>query len=318
MMTTNFSLAPVRNVLAKHLPWSPMDFIRNISVEGDRALYAAQLTPELPELDDLRFVYDLTANQQVFVSAERLPWDSSFFGYNVARLNGIFHLEAPYSRFESDFTGAIEALLDNARYHDIAYLFALIDSRDLATVRALCRTGFELIETRCFYHRSLTDYAYERRFPCRLATADDVESLTYTAQTMINSFDRFHSDIWIDPGDADRMMRKWVEASVLDGFADATIVPAMPNPKAFCTVKYHKSKWDTWNLNLAQPVFSAVSENLRGWYLKIISELHYHLIDLGAEHSFLSTQITNKSVIRVWEKLGYSFGRSEYVFRVLL
>lgn len=314
----NLHLDHVAAVLPECLPWSPMDFLREICSEADRRMYARQLTRPLPQQDDLRCIHELGDGRQVFVSAERLPWDSAFFGYNVARLNGMFPLDPPDAGCAPDLAGAAEQLVDEARAHDIRYLLALIDTRDLATVRALCQAGFALIETRCFYQRSLAGYHYQRRFPCRLATADDIESLASTAQTMINQYDRFHSDPWIRPEDADRMMRRWVDASIREGFADATIVPAVPGPTAFCTVKYHSDKWPQWGVNLAQPVFSAVSHDMRGWYLKILSEIHYHLIEVGATHSFLSTQITNKPVIRVWEKLGYSFGKSEYVFRKTL
>ena len=52
--------------------------------------------------------------------------------------------------------------------------------------------------------------------------------------------------------------------------------------------------------------------------MRIISELDEHLRDIGAEHSFLITQLTNNAVIRCWEKLGYQFGKGEHIFRKLL
>jgi len=113
-------------------------------------------------------------------------------------------------------------------------------------------------------------------------------------------------------------MQRWIEASLLESFSDVTIVPDVAVPAAFCTVKYHRRCWQQWGVNLAQPVFSAVAPTFRGWYRKIISEINYHLKDIGAEHSFLKTQITNGPVIHVWESLGYCLGRGEYVFRKIL
>jgi len=37
-----------------------------------------------------------------------------------------------------------------------------------------------------------------------------------------------------------------------------------------------------------------------------------------ATSSGLRTQITNKAVIRVWEKLGFLYGKGEHIFRILL
>ena len=135
---------------------------------------------------------------------------------------------------------------------------------------------------------------------------------------MVNPFDRFHADPAIDPKTTDRLMYRWVEASINEGFADITITPDVPQPGAFITAKYHKDKWQSWGLKLAQPVFGAVSPEHRGWYRKILSEINYHLRDIGAEYTYLCTQLTNKAVIWVWEGLGYRFGRGELIFRKLL
>jgi dTDP-4-amino-4,6-dideoxy-D-galactose acyltransferase len=113
-------------------------------------------------------------------------------------------------------------------------------------------------------------------------------------------------------------MERWVEASVVGGFADATIVPDVDAPEAFCTAKYHREHWAGWGCKLSQPVLSAVAPRHKGWYVKLISELDEHLRSVGAEHSFLITQITNNAVIRSWEKLGYGFGKGEHIFRKLL
>jgi len=122
----------------------------------------------------------------------------------------------------------------------------------------------------------------------------------------------------VPAADADRLMERWVEASIAGGFADATIVPDVEEPEAFCTAKFHCEHWEGWRCKLSQPVLSAVSPRHKGWYMKIISELDEYLRGMGAEHSFLVTQITNNAVIHSWEKLGYRFGKGEHVFRKLL
>jgi dTDP-4-amino-4,6-dideoxy-D-galactose acyltransferase len=314
---TRPDLKKVQSELSTNLPWSPYDYIRGLSVEHDREMYAAYLCREIGVDDDMRFICELTDNQRAIVFAERLPWDSQFFGYEVGKVNGVFLLDPPFYDTHLDYTKAVYELLDIARTSRIKYLFAMVNTRDLGLIRSLCQMGFTLIETRSFYHINLKSYEHQR-FPCRRATAEDVDILGKVAQSVINPYDRFHADPFVSPEDAARLMYKWVEASIMDKFADVTIVPNVPEPKAFCTVKYHREEWPYWGLKLGQPVFSAVSPEFRGWYLKIISEIHYHLKEIGAEHAFLSTQVTNKAVIRVWEKLGYTFGKTEHVFRVIL
>lgn len=306
-----------RSILTRGLPWSPFDFVPGISVKGDKAIYVNQLTDNVKSEDDLRFIGEAQEGE-IAVFARRLPWDSSFFGYGVAKLDGVFPLTEPFYRPHADYEELLQELVSRARKNDIRYLFAQVDTRDLATIQTLGRLRFSVIETRLLSSMDITNYRHEERYPVRPATADDVDSLARTASDTVNLYDRFHSDPFIAKEDANRLMRKWVEASIAESFADITLVPDVSNPGAFCTVKYHRDNWNGWNLKMAQPVFSAVSREFKGWYQKLISEVHYHLQQMGAEYSYVSTQTTNKAVIWVWEKLGYRFGRAELVLRIVL
>jgi hypothetical protein len=303
----------IREVVPKRMPWSPRDYVRGLSIEGDTSMQVENLTHELSEGNDLRFLYKGSDGCELGVFAEGLPWDSDFFGYGVARLNRILDVSDGGKVGADSHTLALRALLEAASGKGIKYLFGAIDPRDLQTLRALGNAGFALIETRAYYHMPLQDYDHPKRYPVRAATANDLVSLQYAARTSVNPYDRFHADPFLAP-DADRMMDRWMEASILEGFADVTIVPDTPNPTAFCTVKYHRDKWPAWKVKLSQPVLSAVSPEYRGWYRKLISEINFHLRDVGAEHSFLCTQVTNRAVIRVWESLRYRFGAGNSSF----
>ncbi len=297
---------------------APHGFIRGLDVDYDLGVYLARLFGELAPEDDLRFAHG-SGDDERWVLMERLPWDSRFFGRGMARLNEVVapRQEAPATSADATAVPAIQAALDEARARGIDYVLTIVDPRNLAMIRNMSATGFELIETRCHYHMPLVGPPAVR-YPARLARADDVPSLARAARETVNHFDRFHADPAIAPVDADRLMERWVEASVLEGFADATVVPDVDAPQAFCTAKYHREHWDGWRLRLAQPVLSAVAPVHRGWYVKLISEINEHLRSIGAEHAHLITQITNNAVIHCWEKLGYRFGKGEHVFRCLL
>src|SRR5688500_19500707 len=80
------SLPHVRPLLLESLPWSPHDFLKDISRTGDRAVQFDGLLRELDPADDLRLAHAIAPDAEVAGLAERLPWDSAFFGYDVARL----------------------------------------------------------------------------------------------------------------------------------------------------------------------------------------------------------------------------------------
>ncbi len=308
----------VATQVLSRLTFSPHDFVPGLSLPGDRQLYVAQATRTISSAHDLRFAFELPCGTTIAVLAEILPWDSEFFGVTTARLHGFHWLDGPAPTVSTDYRAAAAALCERARSAGVRYLLAQPDARESAVARGLGESGFALIETRLFYHRNLADFEWSDRHATRAAVASDVQGLGDVARKMVNPFDRFHVDPALDPKKVDELMRVWVENSILGGFADYTIVNDDPQPRAFCTAKFHRNAWPVWEKKLAQPVLSAVSPDLKGWYRRIIVELSYHLRDQGAEHAYMVTQATNKAVVHVWESLGYRFGRCENVFRRLL
>lgn len=312
-------LKSIRSLLAEHLPWSPQDYVAGLSREADCAIWAEQLTSRLAEGDDLRFK-TRSGDADVMVLAERLPWDSDFFGYGVARLNGVFPLAPPLHDLKADLSPAIETLLDEARRRDIKYLFAPVDPRDLSLLRALGQNGFSLIESRLHYYTSvqmvhylrLPDHTPEGWSRFREATADDIPSLSRVVRETVNPYDRFHGDPFIRRDDADRLMEKWVEQSVLGHFADLTVVPDVAEPGGFISYRFHRDKWERWGVNLVQSVLAAVTPEYLGWFMAVTPELNRHLRSIGAHHCFGKTQIT----------LGLDsaahFGKGEHILRIVL
>lgn len=313
------SAEELRNGIAGAGAVSPHAFIRGLDADYDHKVMVDQWLRPLSDQDDLRFCYRQSDDVERWVVMERLAWDSDFFGRGIARLDAV--LAPGVARpLRAEVSGSVEALraaLEEARGRHVDYVFCPVSPGDLPAIRTLNACGFELIETRCHYHRPLVAPP-PQRYATRLATKADIPSLARAARTMVNPFDRFHADPAVPAADADRLMERWVEASIAGGFADATIVPDVEEPEAFCTAKLHREHWEGWRCKLSQPVLSAVSPRHKGWYMKIISELDEYLRGMGAEHSFLVTQITNNAVIHSWEKLGYRFGKGEHVFRKLL
>lgn len=315
MKRETFTGPKLKTQLFEYLGSTPLDFIRELNFENHRHEVVDEYCREISKTNDLRHVTSQSDGRAYASILEVLPWDTEFFGYKVAKLSAVVPLQKAPDNREYELHETVGAIAQTAREHQVRYLFSAVDPRDLSLIRALCENGFALIETRVYYHRSLGNYAYPERFAVRPATSADIPSLSQAAEVMVNTYDRFHADPFIRREDANRLMREWVRASIDNGFADITIVPEATKPTAFCTVKYLHQHWQTWGLKLAQPVLSAVSPEFKGWYSKIISEVSFHLKEIGATHAYMATQVTNKAVVSVWEKLGYRFGKAEHIFR---
>jgi dTDP-4-amino-4,6-dideoxy-D-galactose acyltransferase len=312
------SLNTIRELLAANLPWSPHDYLPGISRRGDRRIYAEQLAAELPEADDFRIKFDTSGELSLGVFAERLPWDSEFFGFGVVRLNAVFPLSSPWFRPHTDYRGAVEQLLTLARQRDVRYIFAQVEPRDLATIRALGELGFALIETRFFHHGPVLPPGPREPLPVRLAVESDIPSLAKAAAQTVNPYDRFHADPFIEPACAARLMERWVEESVCGRLADLVLVPDVHEPGAFVTFRFHRSFWPRWGIQAAQGILSAVAPDFMGWMGRLGPEINAYLQNAGVQQSFGSTQVTNRPVIWFAQEAGARFGRCEYIFRRIL
>jgi len=309
-----------REILARRLPWSPLAYIPGINTAGDRQLFAEELTRAMSAENDLRFIHELPSGGRTAVIAQLLPWDSEFFGYGVARLDGIFPLDEPFNQQTIDVGRPLELLIDQARQRGIKYLFAPVDPRDLSLLRALGDQRFTLLETRIHYHFNvqivhyvrLPDHAPDVWTRFREATENDIPFLAQVARDSVNPYDRFHGDPWFASEDVDRLMTRWVEESVRGNFADLTVVPDVDEPKAFITYRFHKDKWDRWGMHLVQPVLSAVAPEYLGWFAVVGPLLNQHLREIGAQYAFGKTQITLGLDATV------HFGKGEHIFRRVL
>lgn len=311
-------LDEVRRIMAENATWSPRDFIPGISRAEDRAIRAESLTRGLRAEDDLRFFYESRRHGPLALLAERLAWDSDFFGLGVARLNAVFPLEAPFVRLDAVWNKPLEKLLKQAQRRGVRYLFAMVDPRDTALLRSLGELGFALIETRYYHHGPLTEPPEGERFPVREARPEDVPSLARTAAEQVNPYDRFHADPFMQGEDTGRLMRRWIEESIAGRMADLVLVPDVEEPTAFVTYRFEKANWARWGVNLAQGVLSAVSADFLGWMGKLTPELNRALLAAGANYTFGSTQVTNRPIIHFAQEAGARFGRCEHILRVLL
>jgi dTDP-4-amino-4,6-dideoxy-D-galactose acyltransferase len=247
------------------------------------------------------------------VHYRQLEWDSRHFGLPVFKIE-LLDIEASSigqcARELQDFRASV--LANHAR----AYSFMEVPCEDIETIQALGLAGFRLIETRLTYWLDdVQSWRGVHRYPSRSATLHDIDDLRKVAASARNDFDRFHADPFWTREEADGMLATFAENSVR-GFADITLVPesAEGMAGAFLTGNFDRETTTLIGRKVGRMVLSAVSPERRGGYLKLISELTQWFKEREVEVIYLTTQSTNRAVVRVWEKLGYSFGRSSHIF----
>lgn len=262
----------------------------------------------LPNLisDDIEQIYIEALNHLHIFIVKKLEWDSNYFSIPTYKFITVLFDHSEYDTLK-------EAVrIFKARYftEDNQYCIAEIPSEDNLVIQALNENGFKLVESRLTYYVDLETYNWER-YNVRSATYDDIPNLKRVAREMRNEYDRFHSDTIFSPEKADEFLATYIEESV-KGFADYVMVPnekGIPSD-AFLTAKYLKKEWELIGDKISYMVLSAVSaDTCKGWYIKLISEMAYHLKENGASYAFMHPATTNRAVIHTYERLGCKYGK---------
>lgn len=249
------------------------------------------------------------STQGVEIYYRHLKWDSDFFAIPTYRID--------YSYIPDDIRKAkdpFEELFAHLQLqHPEFYLFAEVPSEDIQVLSSMTAAGYSLIESRLtYFNDQIQLFNLGRRYATRKARVDDIAALSQTAVEAVNTFDRVHADDFFTAEEADKFLAKYTENSVL-GFADEVMVPADGSANAFLTANYISSPRCLSNKKIAKMVLSAVATERRGWYVKLIGEMTQKFKEQGIDVAFMTTQSTNRAVLKVWASFGYRFGKSSHI-----
>lgn len=239
-----------------------------------------------------------------------LKWDTDYFNLQTYKLLYVLYAHKDYEILKS----ATKIFVKDFFKEKGRYCFSEIPSEDIFTIQALNESGFKLVENRLTYYLNLKNYTHER-YEVRSAVLEDIPNLKRVAREMRNDYDRFHAETIFDLSKADNFLATYIEESV-KGFSDYTMVPSAEGvpSDAFLTANYLFNDWDAIGEKVSKMVLSSVSsETCKGWYLKLISEMAYHLKSIGADYAFMHPATTNRAVIHTYEKLGCKYGKCVHI-----
>lgn len=290
--------------------YSPFSFFPKADV--DKIFESSILNDIAKHLNDenvKRVKIEIEGHEHVFL-VKFLQWDTEYFDKPTYKLLYVLYAHKDYNVLKE----AASLFVADFFKEKGKYCFSEIPSEDIFTIQALNESGFKLVENRLTYYLDLKNYSHDR-FGVREATSEDIPNLKRVAREMRNDYDRFHAETIFDLDKADEFLATYIEESV-KGFSDYTIVPSEVGvpPDAFLTANYLSDDWDNIGEKVSKMVLSSVSaETCRGWYLKLISEMAYHLKSIGADYAFMHPATTNRAVIHTYEKLGCKYGKCVHV-----
>lgn len=297
--------------------YSPVNFLRNRISEAAR-LINIELVQALKSDAACVFEGELPFKDSYLIY-RKLAWDTDYFGIPTYRIDFIGNLTVSMPPNIIASTKLIHAFLSYlSRENGVYYVFAEVPSEDLTVLQSLTLAGMKLVETRLTYQNTdIKNYQYSARFPVRLATEEDISSLKQAAKNARNVFDRFHADPFFSTAAADEFLATYIENSI-KGYADIVLIPDIEGEPsgAFFTANFCKDLSNALNTAIARIALVAVSASLNGWCTKLMSEMSYLFREHNFECGFITTQSTNRAMIRVCEKLGYDYGRASHIFAI--
>jgi dTDP-4-amino-4,6-dideoxy-D-galactose acyltransferase len=244
-----------------------------------------------------------------------LSWDSNYFKLPSFKLFTVLYEHHNFDILAEAVEGFKTVFFDQPR----KYIFVEIPSEDILLIQALNYARFCLTETRFTYYLSRLDTYDNKRFPVRKARISDIKNLREVASEMRNPYDRVHAHHSFTQQVADEYLATYVEQAV-KGFTDLVLVPDEKDTPAdaFIAISYLKNDTQLLNCQLCRIVLTAVAPTCQGWHYKLVSEATYQAKTIGAKYMIMTTQSTNKAVIRNCEKLGYRFGASTHILSLQL
>ena len=205
-------------------PLSHLPYLKRTQIE---AFWMDDIRETAADKQSATFVATISHRVVGFTVYAESPWDSRVVGRPIGTLK---YLVADTGN--SMGAKAIEALLEHSVAHarkcGIECLTVKVHPRDTATIHALERNGFLLMDTLVHYlfdflRTPLEQVASPRRISglnIRLGVEEDLpEILELAERTFKNHFGRYNADSQMPSGAARHVYREWVRSS-LSGWAD--------------------------------------------------------------------------------------------------
>lgn len=219
-----------------------------------------------------------------------LDWDSSFFGFRIARVA------------EERYAANAGRIIEDCARQGVRCLCFLAEAGDVATIRQLERQGFRLVDVRLTLMRELRSAEAAPDFTgIRPSRADDVPALERIARESHHDT-RFYADSHFPRERCDALYATWIARSCVEGFADAVFVAetAGGQPAGYITCNLKGT-------GEAQIGLMAVAREARGAGVgrSLIGRALQWARSQGAVRMITVTQGNNVAAVRMYERCGF-------------
>jgi GNAT superfamily N-acetyltransferase/ribosomal protein S18 acetylase RimI-like enzyme len=310
----------LREILPKFRfkPLNHLPYLKRAQVEG---YWMDEIREAVADATSATFVARVSDRIVGFAVCAESPWDTRVIG---RRIGAIKHLAAEDSLEENVVQSLVEETARYAAKSGIECLTAKVHPRDTATIHALERNGFLLMDTLLHYVFDFSRIPFDRVITptritglnTRLGTLADLAKIMEIAESAFkNHFGRYNADSQLPPGAAKDVYREWARSS-FTGWADWITVAEVRDriagyaiwQKASALEAKHQLDIFHYNLVAIHPHFVG-----RG----VFAALTYDGMEMFrdyANHFTAPTHVTHSPIHRVCFELGWQITGARHSF----
>lgn len=306
----------VREFLRQY-DFNPLRNYRGICPK-DAGDYFARATLNLCNRQENRLLVGVNRNTvRGMLCVIPLAWDTHHFGMKMAKLL-VLKRDAAGRRQAFDADQLLDSGIDLCQRQKIAHLTCRIDIDDIATAHALEERDFHLMDTIVTYlFRSTPEYALpslRRLHSVRECRESDLAELREIAKKAFTK-DRFHLDASFAPDKADALYAKWIRSFWIRKRGSKILVAcdASGRPRGFLAYQLNSALRECAGIKAIGRGLAAVQPGAKGAYVALVMDT---VRDAMGSYDFaeFDTQLTNREVIRIYNKFGFRLVRSQHTF----
>lgn len=228
--------------------------------------------------------------------------DSNRFGVNIARSN----------LATSD---NLASVLEFCKEKQVDLLISRCGSTDIASVHAMEKAGFLLMDTLVYLKKDLRDYSpqsFHSEVNYRTVKPDDIPQVVEVARSSFSGYrGHYHADPLLDAHKATEAYASWAERCCEDPSVAARVLVAEFQDEivGFRAIRVNSPQQ-------AEFILAGVSPQARnkGVYRGFVIEGLRWCKEIGAEEVLVSTLLVNTAVQKACTQMGFGAHNSYYTF----
>jgi len=231
----------------------------------------------------------------------KLKWDSSFFCFNIARLegNGIDNVE-------------LDSIIQTAGRQKIKLIYWFVNPIDSISVETASKYGLKLQDNKILLKYLINEnFLFLKNDNIISYLGHPVTSALRRLSVQSGRYSRFRNDRNFAKGSFYNLYYKWLENS-LAGILSSEVLVFTENSteKGFITLKDE--------VNITSIGLIAVDQKSRGIGIgkKLLMSAFARSSEMGIKEISVTTQAANKEAMGFYQKLGFTIIQSTYIYHI--